>query len=126
MIKLVPKVLPKKVEPKPEVVKKEVKVTKKDKKEVASEPVRHQKLPPDKYAPLIENRELQVTDNMKLVFSVSRAGDEGLPHIDIRTFITSEAYTGMTKKGINFPMEFLQDFKEIINDIDEECEEKGI
>lgn len=80
------------------------------------------KLPPDTYTNLIEPRELQITDNSKLVFNVSRAGEYGLPHLDIRLHVTSPQYTGMTKKGINFDCEFLYDFMEIINDINKELE----
>ena len=77
------------------------------------------------YTDLVKNRELSIAEGVKLVFSVSKAND-GNPHIDIRTHITSEKYTGMTKKGINFDIEFLEEFKQIIEFIDEELQENGI
>lgn len=83
------------------------------------------KLPPDEYKPMIEARELQISDTAKLVFSVSRKGDDGLPHIDIRLHVTSEQYTGLTKKGITFDTEYLYDFMEIVADINKELEAKG-
>lgn len=83
-------------------------------------------LPTDEYSDMIKQRELPVDENVKLVFSVARKGDYGLPHIDIRTHITSENYTGLTKKGINFDTDYLMDFAEIINTIISELVEMGI
>ena len=40
--------------------------------------------------------------------------------IDIREFITSERYTGPTKKGLRIPAADFQKFKEMINSITEE------
>ncbi len=40
--------------------------------------------------------------------------------IDIREFVTSERYTGPTKKGLRIPAESFQKFKEMINSISEE------
>lgn len=39
--------------------------------------------------------------------------------VDIREFVTSEAYTGPTKKGLRIPAENFPQFKEMINSIDE-------
>ena len=39
--------------------------------------------------------------------------------VDIREFVTSERYTGPTKKGLRIPAESFQQFKEMINSIDE-------
>lgn len=39
--------------------------------------------------------------------------------VDIREFVTSEKYTGPTKKGLRIPAESFQQFKEMINSIDE-------
>lgn len=84
------------------------------------------KLPSDKYTPMIEPVELQISDTAKLVFSVSRMGADGLPHLDIRTHVETEQYTGPTKKGINFDVEMLLDFMEIVNDINKKLEAKGV
>ena len=40
--------------------------------------------------------------------------------VDIREFVTSEKYTGPTKKGLRIPVENFKDFKEMINSIKEE------
>lgn len=40
--------------------------------------------------------------------------------LDIREFITSERYTGPTKKGLRIPAEKFQEFKEMINSVSEE------
>lgn len=40
--------------------------------------------------------------------------------IDIREFVTSEKYTGPTKKGLRIPAENFQDFKKMIDSIQEE------
>lgn len=77
------------------------------------------------YTDLIKPKELEIADGVKLVFSVSKA-DDGNPHVDIRTHITTESYTGMTKKGINFDVESLEEFKNILDEVDSELEKKGI
>ena len=40
--------------------------------------------------------------------------------IDIREFVTSEKYTGPTKKGLRIPAEHFAAFKEMINSIKED------
>jgi len=40
--------------------------------------------------------------------------------VDIREFVTSEGYTGPTKKGLRIPAEKFKEFKEMINSITEE------
>jgi len=44
----------------------------------------------------------------------------GKSGIDIREYITSEKYTGPTKKGLRIPAENFPKFKEMINSISEE------
>ncbi len=39
--------------------------------------------------------------------------------VDIREFTTSEKYTGPTKKGLRIPAEKFQEFKQLINSINE-------
>lgn len=76
------------------------------------------------YTEVVEPRELEIAEGIKLVFSVSTT-TEGYPHMDIRTHIQSEKYTGPTKKGINFCIENLEEFRELLKDIDNELQEKG-
>lgn len=40
--------------------------------------------------------------------------------VDIREFVTSEKYTGPTKKGLRIPSASFQKFKEMINSISED------
>ena len=40
--------------------------------------------------------------------------------VDIREFVTSERYTGPTKKGLRIPAEHFQEFKRLINSIADE------
>lgn len=77
------------------------------------------------YIDLIKPRELEIADGVKLVFSVSKT-PEGDPHLDIRTHITTERYTGLTTKGINFNVENLEEFKNILEDVDSELDKKGL
>lgn len=77
------------------------------------------------YNDIIGPKELEISEGIKLVFSVSKTSD-GNPHLDIRTWINSEKYTGPTKKGINFDIENLEEFKEILEQIDVELDMKGI
>lgn len=84
------------------------------------------KIVKEEFKQLVEQRELEISDNCKLVFSIARMGEDGTPHLDIRTHISGDAYTGPTKKGINFDTELLLDFQEIIDNLVNECEEKSL
>ncbi|MCK5624247.1 hypothetical protein KAI04_00205 [Candidatus Pacearchaeota archaeon] len=44
---------------------------------------------------------------------------KGRVGIDIREFVTGEKYTGPTKKGLRIPADNFQEFKEMVNSIDE-------
>ena len=82
---------------------------------------------PDEYQDCIDKKELQLNETTKLVFSVRRKNDDiGLPYVDIRIFVNSPEYTGPTKKGINFALERLDEFQGMIEEINAECDEKGI
>lgn len=78
-------------------------VLKQEKKE---EKVSAKKLPADTYKDEIPQKEIVVDESKKIVVSIKRDGEFGLPHVDIRYFATTENYTGFTKKGINIPLEF--------------------
>lgn len=83
-------------------------------------------LPPDEYKQEFEPLELEISETTKIVFSVSRKGDLGLPHFDIRVYTNTEKYTGPTKLGVNLPVEYLLEFSEIIEKISDLCEKKGL
>lgn len=81
----------------------------------------------DEYRDLIEPLELIVNDSYKLVFSVKRAGELGLPSVDIRQYSTTEVYTGFTKKGILIPLDrFIEEFQDVCNTVIDECEANGV
>lgn len=84
------------------------------------------KLPPDEYKDEIEPIEIKLDDTGKLIISVKRGGEFGLPKVDIRFFATTEVYTGFTKKGVNFNLDKLPKLKAILCDVIEECDEKGL
>lgn len=77
-------------------------------------------------------KEMLVKDNGKgykeyLEVSVKRFGEEGLPYVHFSTRVESEMYNGYKKgKHISFPLEFLYDFLDIMNEVDEECDKKHI
>ena len=77
-------------------------------------------------------KEMLVKDNGKgykeyLEVSVKRFGEDGLPYVHFSTRVESEMYNGYKKgKHISFPLEFLYDFLDIMNEVDEECDKKHI
>lgn len=77
------------------------------------------------YKDIIKTREMEIAEGIKLVFSVSKTS-EGNPHLDIRTWIESEKYSGPTKKGINFDIEGLEEFRGILEEIDSELEKNNM
>ena len=94
--------------------------------EPKKEEKKHKTLPPDEYKDEVEPREVELDETNKLVVSVKRGGDYGLPHVDIRHFVTTERFTGFTKKGINFPLEFLYYLIYLLNEVSYECDRKGL
>ena len=82
-------------------------------------------LPPDTYAPLVEASELVIDENRKFVINLQRGGEDGLPCVDIRTFQTTEAYTGFTRKGINFPLEILPDLIQLLEETSDRADSEG-
>ena len=83
-------------------------------------------LPSDTYLDEIAPCEILLNSDGKLVVSVKRGGDLGLPRVDIRFFATTDVYTGFTKKGVNFNLDKLPELKAVLCDIIEECDEKGL
>lgn len=71
---------------------------------------------------------LQVSDEMKLVISVKKdnKSEDSTTRIDIRQYITTDFYTGYTKKGINFPIELFDEFRELLEEVNNACEKKGV
>lgn len=83
-------------------------------------------LPSDTYSDEIAPCEIPLNSDGKLVVSVKRGGDLGLPRVDIRFFATTDVYTGFTKKGVNFNLDKLPELKVVLCDVIEECDEKGL
>ena len=83
-------------------------------------------LPSDEYKDEIEPKEIVLDENGKLVISVKRGGEYGLPCVDIRYYVTTERFTGFTRKGVNFPLELLLELIDTLREVSEECEKKGL
>ena len=98
----------------------------KEEKTPVEKKTKKSKLPPDTYKDEVTPLELVIDDTMKLVFTVKRGGDLGLPRVDIRQYVTTETYQGFTKKGINFPLEFMLEFMDRVEALNTECDEKGL
>ncbi|MBR5215336.1 MAG: hypothetical protein IKV80_03830 [Bacteroidales bacterium] len=108
-----------KIQRTPIVEEKKPEVKKEEKKQ-------YRELPPDEYKDEIPPRELELDETNKLVISVKRGGEYGLPHVDIRHYVTTERFTGFTKKGVNFPLEFLYELLDTLHDVSDECDRKGL
>ena len=84
------------------------------------------RLPPDEYKDEIEPKEIVLDENGKLIISVKRGGEYGLPCVDIRHYVTTERFTGFTKKGVNFPLELLLELVDTLREVSDECDRKGL
>lgn len=101
--------------------------------EKAPEPKKEEKkekntlqLAPDEYKDEIPPKEIVLDETGKLVISVKRGGEFGLPCVDIRHYVTTERFTGFTKKGVNFPLEFLLELMDLLQEVSDECDRKGL
>lgn len=83
-------------------------------------------LPTDEYEEEFEPLELEVDESSKLVISVKRGGEYGLPRLDVRHYATTERFTGFTKKGINIPIELIYDLIENLKEAADKSEEKKL
>lgn len=79
-------------------------------------------LPSDEYKDLIPPIEIPLDENGKLVISVKRGGEFGLPRCDIRFFATTDVYTGFTKKGINFNLDVLPELTSNLLLVEDDCD----
>lgn len=83
-------------------------------------------LPSDEYKDEIPPVEVPIDSNGKLIVSVKRGGEMGLPKVDIRYFSTTPECTGFTKKGVNFDLDILPLLKSVLCDVIIDCDEKGL
>lgn len=79
-------------------------------------------LPSDEYKDLIPPVEIPLDETGKIVISVKRGGEFGLPKVDIRLYVDNSVYTGFTKKGINFNLDKLPDLNSMLFEVSEMCE----
>lgn len=84
------------------------------------------KLPSDEYKDEIPAKEIELDEENKIVISVKRMGNLGLPYVDIRLFVDNDRYTGFTKKGISFPIEYLLEVVDSLKEAFDESDEKGL
>jgi hypothetical protein len=66
---------------------------------------------------MAEMGRLRKSDTTEIV--VQKTEFRGSVGIDIREYVTSERYTGWSKNGIRIPVEKWQDFKQILDNVDE-------
>lgn len=105
------------------LTRKRVKATPVETKESKAHTKSHKnELPSDEYKDLIPPTEIVLNDKGKLVISVKRGGELGLPKVDIRLFMTTATYTGFTQKGVNFDLSKLPDLNSILFEVSEVCE----
>lgn len=71
------------------------------------------------YKDLINPTAVHLDELTKIVFSVTTLNMED-PHVDVRTYIESEKYSGPTKKGINFSIDYLDEVIEQLTNISDE------
>lgn len=95
------------------------------------------KLPPDEYKPMFEPERILVREVTKedgttlkqyLDISVKRFDDdEAKPFVWIAMYQESDRYTGFLKgKTVHLPVEMLDSVIEVLSEVSEECDEKGI
>lgn len=109
------------IETVPEVVVPEVVEEVKPKKKKSGN-----KLPSDEYRDEITPIDVPINESGKIVVSVKRGGEFGLPKVDIRFYSTTEVYTGFTKKGVNFDLVLLPDLIKALMHATTECYEEGL
>lgn len=85
-------------------------------------------LPPDTYEDEFEPVEIPIDETRKLVFSVRRGGEFGLPdvNVDIRQYQTTEVYEGFTKKGFHVPVEMIEDLQQALEVVKKECKKRKL
>ena len=80
------------------------------------------KLPPDAYAPLMEEIviPLNAEKTIQLRVNMKRGGELGLPFVDLRLYVEGEQYTGYTKKGVSFEVHSLLDVQDALQTVHDE------
>lgn len=61
------------------------------------------------YVDLTEPVVMDIDETSSFKITCSKLGQDGEPHLDVRTWIETERYSGPTKKGINFPVYHIQE-----------------
>ena len=65
-------------------------------------------------------------EKSKIVFSLCRNGEFGLPHFDIRLHIKTLSYVGPTRMGVQIPLNLIDNFIDLINKVYDVAEEKKL
>lgn len=81
---------------------------------------------PDEYREEFAPTEVILNEEVKLIIQCKRGGKMGLPFVDVRTYVTSEDYTGFTKRGITLPVDRLDELVTKLSQLYEQCESKGL
>ena len=61
----------------------------------------------------LDTKEIQVSETSKIVFSAATRNNEDIS-VDVRLHVTGDRYTGLTKKGVTFTYEDLNEVIEIL------------
>ena len=98
-----------------------------DTKPEPKEPKREKNtLPTDEYRDEVKPSTLKIDDSRKIVCSIKRGGDLGLLTVDVRQYVTTDVYTGYTKKGITIPFELLDELIGRLVELQNKAEDKGL
>lgn len=81
------------------------------------------KLPSDEYVDLFDPIDIPLLDTAKIHVSCKRAGEMGLPAIDIRLFVKTDIYEGATKKGVNLPLDMLPVLQKALADMHRQADD---
>lgn len=93
------------------------------KEEVKKKKGNTNKLPSDEYEELLTPKEVVLNEQGKIVLSLKRGGEYGLPRVDIRFFSTTPVYEGFTKAGVNFDLDKLPQLVSLLYDLADEAGE---
>lgn len=89
-------------------------------------PSGNKKLPPDEYPDEIEPISMVINESNRLIFRVKRDKIYGEYQLDIRHYLTTERYTGYTKKAITIPLEQLYALINKCDEVSAECDKKKL
>lgn len=79
----------------------------------------------DTYDDLIGNKIVNVDETTDFHISIKRGGEYGLPELQVREFKQTKTFQGITKRGIDIPLNVLEEVSDLLVKLFDEVEEKG-